>query len=284
MKITDAGGGAAGQELEEEEVFFEPEEELGEELGGEEEEDQEEDQEDETTDGPTDDDEALPPPEETDGGPQKKLSKSPFQERFLLYMKAVKKRDAAPAPPPVPGSVIRSMIHARGFLPMASTQEALLPKNTSATWAGRDGVRRLLILCTKEKFGITGARLLNTFFAKPESSEIKQLVVVASAGVTPVGRKTVSSIANVQITFFSANDLQTDFSKHVLVPRHRLLSEDEARASLKKHKATKQQLPKITTGDVQAKFYGWKAGDVIEVCLELGDAKEHINMLRAVVA
>jgi len=52
---------------------------------------------------------------------------------------------------------------------------------------------------------------------------------------------------------------------HVLVPKHELLSEEEARKILETLKLTKEQLPKIKADDPIAKEIGAKVGDIVRI-------------------
>ncbi|MCD1294004.1 DNA-directed RNA polymerase subunit H [Methanocella sp. CWC-04] len=56
-----------------------------------------------------------------------------------------------------------------------------------------------------------------------------------------------------------------DVLKHVLVPHHELLPEDEVITLLEAYRIEKGQLPKIKTSDVVAKQLEAKAGDVIKI-------------------
>ncbi|AEC51051.1 DNA-directed RNA polymerase subunit H [Pyrococcus sp. NA2] len=52
---------------------------------------------------------------------------------------------------------------------------------------------------------------------------------------------------------------------HVLVPEHRVLSEEEKEALLKKYRITPAQLPQIKASDPVVKALGAKPGDIIEI-------------------
>ena len=53
--------------------------------------------------------------------------------------------------------------------------------------------------------------------------------------------------------------------KHESVPTHEILSEEEVRKLLEKHKCTKLHLPKIKFSDPAIKYLGAKLGDVIKI-------------------
>lgn len=52
---------------------------------------------------------------------------------------------------------------------------------------------------------------------------------------------------------------------HRLVPRHRILTEDEKRELLERYKITVKDLPKILITDPMVKAIGANIGDVIEI-------------------
>ncbi len=52
---------------------------------------------------------------------------------------------------------------------------------------------------------------------------------------------------------------------HILVPKHELLSEEEAEKILETLKLNKEQLPKIKVDDPIAKEIGAKVGDIIRI-------------------
>jgi DNA-directed RNA polymerase subunit H (RpoH/RPB5) len=69
-----------------------------------------------------------------------------------------------------------------------------------------------------------------------------------------------------RLTFFHIKQLVVHPGRHVLVPPHRKLSLEEARAELERlHIGTRSQLPLIKHHDIQARVLGLVPGDIIEV-------------------
>lgn len=58
---------------------------------------------------------------------------------------------------------------------------------------------------------------------------------------------------------------EIDIFKHKLVPKHRILSEEEKEALLKKYNVTLDKLPKILATDPVVIKLGARVGDVIEI-------------------
>jgi DNA-directed RNA polymerase subunit H len=56
-----------------------------------------------------------------------------------------------------------------------------------------------------------------------------------------------------------------DVMKHELVPRHEVLSDEEARAILEKYGVTPDQLPKVLASDAVARAVRAKSGQIIRI-------------------
>lgn len=65
---------------------------------------------------------------------------------------------------------------------------------------------------------------------------------------------------------FQVKELMYNPSKHVLVPKHEKLSEDEVKAVLEKYLVkSKAQLPQIHKTDIMARWLGLRHGDVVRI-------------------
>ena len=71
------------------------------------------------------------------------------------------------------------------------------------------------------------------------------------------------------IELISGKDLPAfNIFKHKLVPKHEILSKEEAEELLKKYRIKPWQLPWIKASDVAAKMIGAKPGDVLKITRE----------------
>jgi len=70
--------------------------------------------------------------------------------------------------------------------------------------------------------------------------------------------------------------LKVDISKHVLVPEHEVLTDEEAEEVLNKYNITKSQLPKILITDPMVKKIEAKVGDIIKITRKSPTAGESI--------
>ncbi len=56
-----------------------------------------------------------------------------------------------------------------------------------------------------------------------------------------------------------------DVREHVLVPKHEVLTQEQARKLLEKYKVLPHQLPAIKVTDPAAKAIGAKVGDILKI-------------------
>lgn len=73
-------------------------------------------------------------------------------------------------------------------------------------------------------------------------------------------------IQKARLTFFHIKQVVVHLGRHVLVPPHRKLSDEEAKAEIERlHITQRAQLPLIKYHDVQARLMGLVPGDLVEI-------------------
>jgi len=74
-------------------------------------------------------------------------------------------------------------------------------------------------------------------------------------------------LKTVKLNFqhFMIEELQFNVTKHILVPKHRIMAEKDENELLSRLKCSKSNLPTILTTDVVARFYGAEVGQVMEI-------------------
>ena len=80
------------------------------------------------------------------------------------------------------------------------------------------------------------------------------------------------------VQVFWIETIMRDITKHILVPQHNIISEEEKEDLLTRYNITSYtQLPIILKNDPVAKFYGAKRGDVFKVTRASETAGEYIS-------
>jgi len=96
-----------------------------------------------------------------------------------------------------------------------------------------------------------------------------QLIILMDSNVNDTIVNELKQIYNTQkyfITVFKIEDLMFNILNHILVPKHRILSDEEKEEFYKKYKIAKDsQLPEISRFDPVAKVIGLRPGQLCEI-------------------
>jgi DNA-directed RNA polymerase subunit H len=99
-------------------------------------------------------------------------------------------------------------------------------------------------------------------FIKKYNKEYKFIVVQDITGKT---EETINSY-DTQCEIFKFNKLQSDVTEHISVPKHEVLTKEEAENVLESYRARKKDMPLIRTNEDVAKYYNMKPGEITRIC------------------
>ncbi|WUR05191.1 DNA-directed RNA polymerases I, II, and III subunit RPABC1 [Vairimorpha necatrix] len=108
-----------------------------------------------------------------------------------------------------------------------------------------------------------------------KNMNITHLIIVINQKMSATSQNIVH-ISDLKIEIFKDEELLFNITKHVSVPKHRILSEEETRNVLKEKKMTIGEMPKILKKDPVCRFYGAESGEVIEITRKSRTAGESI--------
>jgi DNA-directed RNA polymerase I, II, and III subunit RPABC1 len=110
---------------------------------------------------------------------------------------------------------------------------------------------------------------IKNLISSMKEDDIMHSIVIYDGNTTPAVRTAVdvSPEIGMNIELFHSDDLQFNITKHILVPKHELLDEKEAK-KFKKTYGT--NIPIILKNDPVSRFYDFRRGDIIKITRKTG--------------
>ncbi|GKV40786.1 hypothetical protein SLEP1_g48389 [Rubroshorea leprosula] len=109
---------------------------------------------------------------------------------------------------------------------------------------------------------VSGIRLIAASLANRES--LTGLILVLENHITNQALNALD-LFQFKVEMFQITDLLVNITKHVLKPKHHVLTEEEKQSLLKKYSIEEKQLPRLLKKDAIARYYGLERGQVVKV-------------------
>ena len=115
-----------------------------------------------------------------------------------------------------------------------------------------------------------GVRQIKSYLDFMDENDVNHSILILKKPITTFGKRAIEefniNFPTKYIEYFEYSELLINITKHVLTPKHTLLTDTE-KADLLKHYNLKKdvQLPKLHHTDAIAKYYGLRKGNVIKV-------------------
>lgn len=168
-------------------------------------------------------------------------------------------------------SVILEMLEARGYN-ISSVRESYSPLELSNIYANASPI---LIECSEDKTRKVKLFYFNHFQFKKHMKNFKFqeedplvlhiLVVTEKINHTILKSSIVYKTHKLKCQLFYIGETMINISKHILVPKHEILSKKEEQKVLTEYMSTKTQLPWILKNDPMAKFMGLETGQIVKI-------------------
>lgn len=106
---------------------------------------------------------------------------------------------------------------------------------------------------------------------------LSRLILVLQSKMTSKAREAIKDIFKFKVETFHITELLVNITKHVLKPRHDILTENEKQKLLKKFNVEDSQLPRMLETDAVARYYGLRRGQVVKVTYDGELTRSHVS-------
>ncbi|KAF2005882.1 DNA-directed RNA polymerases I [Amniculicola lignicola CBS 123094] len=116
-----------------------------------------------------------------------------------------------------------------------------------------------------------GLKQLRDYITHLGSGSFYSGIMICTKPMTGMGLKLLRSAPHIEegpkggVEVFVEQDLLVNITKHELVPKHVLLSQEEKKQLLQRYRLKETQLPRIQVTDPVAKYLGLRRGQVVKI-------------------
>ena len=111
-----------------------------------------------------------------------------------------------------------------------------------------------------------GAEQMRKFGKFCSDNHYRTGVLISHVPVSATAKKEIARFAQwTSLEWFLEEDMLVNITRHVLVPRHVILSREEKTALLKRYRLKETQLPRILQKDPVAKYFGMRRGQIVKI-------------------
>lgn len=117
---------------------------------------------------------------------------------------------------------------------------------------------------TEQKVGVKHIKI---FLERMRQEQVRRAIMVVASAMTPFAKQCLQEVQakNYFIELFQETELLVNITKHMLVPRHNILTPSEKKVLLERYKVKDTQLPRIQFHDPVARYYGMQRGQVVRI-------------------
>lgn len=127
-----------------------------------------------------------------------------------------------------------------------------------------DATRRIFVFFPEATK--VGVKEIKDITEKMQGEGVDRAIMVVGDKLTPFAKGVIQDLSGKQVLeVFNEAELLVNITKHILVPKHRILSDTEKATLLARYKVQANQLPRIQYSDPVARYYGLQRGQVVRI-------------------
>uniref|UniRef100_A0A0D9Y0B4 RNA polymerase subunit H/Rpb5 C-terminal domain-containing protein n=1 Tax=Leersia perrieri TaxID=77586 RepID=A0A0D9Y0B4_9ORYZ len=119
-----------------------------------------------------------------------------------------------------------------------------------------------IVFCAPDPVKVATIREI---YLRTKGENLSRLILVLQSRILSKAKEAIKEVFKFKVDIFEVTDLVVNITKHVLTPKHEILTEDQKAKLLKDYKIEDSQLPRMLESDAVARYYGLDKGTVVKV-------------------
>eukprot|EP00271_Cylindrocystis_brebissonii_P001096 TRINITY_DN1134_c0_g1_i1.p1 TRINITY_DN1134_c0_g1~~TRINITY_DN1134_c0_g1_i1.p1 ORF type:complete len:204 (+),score=48.74 TRINITY_DN1134_c0_g1_i1:357-968(+) len=123
-----------------------------------------------------------------------------------------------------------------------------------------------------------GVKAIKTYVERMKSNNVSRAIMVVQQNLTPFAKSCVQEMApKYLLEIFQEVELLVNINKHILVPKHEVMTPAEKAALLLRYTVKEAQLPRMQLSDPVARYFGLQRGQVVRITRPSETAGKYIT-------
>nr|CAB3489051.1 unnamed protein product [Digitaria exilis] len=123
-----------------------------------------------------------------------------------------------------------------------------------------------VVFCRPEPVKIAVIREL---YQGVKDDNLSRLILILQSRIMSKARESIKEIFPFKVDIFQITELLVNITKHVLKPKHEVLTAEEKAKLLKEYNVVDSQLPRMLETDAVARYHGLGKGTVVKVTYDI---------------
>lgn len=132
----------------------------------------------------------------------------------------------------------------------------------SASLTSDPSKKILVVFCGTDALKLNVVRGI---YNQIQNDNLHSLILVLQSKMTAQAKQAIKEIFTFKVQLFQIADLLINITKHVLKPKHEILTPQEKEKLLRKYSVEEKQLPRMLETDAIAQYYGLEKGQVVKI-------------------
>jgi len=136
----------------------------------------------------------------------------------------------------------------------------------------------------KEKSAI-GVKTIRGFCERIKQDGIQNSILILHGKLTTHAKQAIDSINSFEdkIEYFSETELIINITEHKLVPKHEIISDEEAKSLFLRYSIRENQLPRINKKDPIARYFGIQKNKIMKIIRMSETAGRYVTYRRCTI-